>query len=202
MQYSTNSNQGVSLEIQTAPTLAGQYRKARLTAESHEYDLKNWELDRARIELEIRKLELKAQRLRSSGDELDELEAQQLEIDAEKHRLTIVMNDRTVADAERERNVARAEMARILGTVDYESMPEDEYQAEMGQDLIERKLRYLIAHVYGAQMGLPGEVMLELLELPIDKQAQFGARMLQLAQNNPFCLEPTDLVEGEFDGDR
>ncbi len=205
MQFSTNCDEAIRLEIRSAPSLAGQYRKARLIINDRQYALDQWSIDHEKSLLEIQKLELFAQIKRNAGSPVGEIEAQQIELDIRKIRLSLAQSAQLIEDTEREKAAAIREMIAInqQAGCDFDKLPIEEYQSQMSGDLHDRKLRNIIASIYSAQVGIPPTVFLELMELPPESLARYTDNINRLSAINPLlgAIDAAALV-GEDNGDR
>lgn len=186
MQYSSNSNAAIVGEIRSACTLAGQYRKAVMIATDKDYTLNAYRLERQKQELEIQRMGLKAREAEST----DPLLAQQIRIDIELLKLQMAQSDALLEDAVRERSVATAEMQQICDEagIDFDSLPSAEFQELMADEYRERQLRYQLAGIYAAQVGMPIDRMEALLELPQADLLAIAARLQPLIHQNPIRL--------------
>lgn len=205
MQFSTNCDEAIRLEIRSAPTLAGQYRKARLIINDRQYALDQWSIDHEKSLLEIQKLEIFAELKRSAGSPVGEIEAKQLELDIRKIKLSLAQSALLIEDSEREKAAAIQEMIAInqQAGVDFDQLPIEEYQAQMGSDLHDRKLRNIMASIYAVQSGIPPTVFMELMELPPESLARYTSNINRLSEINPLlgAIDAAALV-GDENGDR
>ncbi|MGL5064652.1 MAG: hypothetical protein ACRC62_32115 [Microcoleus sp.] len=205
MQFSTNCDEAIRLEIRSAPSLAGQYRKARLIINDRQYALDQWSIDHEKSLLEIQKFKIFAEIKRAAGSPVGEIEARQIELDIRKIELSLAQSARLIEDAEREKAAAIREMIAInqQAGVDFEQLPIEEYQAQMGSDLHDRKLRNIMASIYAVQSGIPPAVFMDLMELPPESLARYTSNINRLSEINPLlgAIDAAALV-GDDNGDR
>lgn len=181
MQYSPNSDEAVRALIRACPTLAGQYRQARLHLRDREEALRTHQIERSRHEHHRTLKEAERDSLinlcPADPDEHKVWAAKValLELDLAQAQMGINYASDLVEDALREVSVCRAEIERINQEFgqDLGALPEAEFQQLMGLDFRQKRIRWIAARTLSASYGLPPDAMEALLEIPAQERVDY-----------------------------